>query len=55
MGGHVLLRGILSTQGSNPRLLSLAWTDEFFSIEPPGEPKYYVHTVNVFINIYSVF
>ena len=45
-----------STGSSQPMsLMSLSWAGEFFSIEPPGKPKCYTRTVNIFTNIYSVF
>ena len=49
------LRDLINPRIEPTSLMSLAWTGEFFSIEPPGEPKYYVRTVNVFTNIYSIF
>ena len=41
VGCHVLLQGISSTEGSNPRLFRLLhWYISSLPLPPPGKPKY---------------
>ena len=37
VGCHALLQGLFPPQGSNPRLLSLAWADRFFTTSTTWE------------------
>ena len=41
VGCHFLLQGILTTQGSNPHLLSLLhWQAGSLPLAPPGKPRF---------------
>ena len=48
VGGHALLQGIFSTQGTNPRLLSLPhWQAGSVPLAPPGKHTLNPHTLSL--------